>query len=166
MARSRSLHITFISVAGIEDAAHHLPYYRAKLECEAALTSSGVAHCIVRATQFHEFAEAILKTLSIGPFLVKPSLTLQPLDVSFAAQITAEAAVEAREQPLTLSGPEALAFEDLARTWHQHQRRRAMQIPVPSIGPLRALATLRTVSGTTGGTSWAEWVAGQRRAEG
>ena len=163
VARSRSLHITFISVAGIADAARHLPYYRVKLECEATLKASGVAHSIVRATQFHEFAETILNTLRIGPVLLKPKMTLQPLDVRFAAQIAVEAANETRTEPLTLAGPEMVTLEDIAQPWLQMQKRRVLQLPVPGFGSLKALATLHTVSGTTGGRRWSQWVDDQSK---
>ncbi|GGF33794.1 hypothetical protein GCM10011321_26160 [Youhaiella tibetensis] len=163
VARSRSLHITFISVAGIEDAARHLPYYRVKLECEAALESSGVAHSIVRATQFHEFANTILNTLSIGPVLLKPKMTLQPLDVRFAAQIAVEAAIDARTEPLTLAGPEMLTLGDIARPWLRMLKLRVLQLPLPSFGPLKALATLHAVSGTMGGRRWSQWVDDQSK---
>lgn len=158
LARSQPLHITFISVAGIEDAARHLPYYRVKLECETALQASGVAHSIVRATQFHEFADTILKTLGIGPVLLKPMITLQPLDVSFAARMIVDTAIEPRMELLTLRGPETLTFDELARPWQRSRKSWMFHLPVPSLGPLQALAALHIVSGTTGGRRWAQWV--------
>ncbi len=157
LARALSLHITFISVAGIENAAPFMTYYQVKLKCEAALKASGVAHLIVRATQFHEFAELILKTLSIGPVQLMANASLQPLDVAFAAQMVIGAALDRRTAPLTVAGPQILTMREMAQMRQKSQRRPLLQIPVPSLGPLRALAALHEVSGTSGGQTWADW---------
>lgn len=62
-----------------------LGYYRFKLDCEEALQDSGVAHTISRATHFNDFVDLILRSFGIGRVLLKPQMSLQPLDVEFAA---------------------------------------------------------------------------------
>ena len=49
------------------------------------------------------------------------------------------------------------AFTADEQAWLRMQKRRVLQLPVPSFGPLKPLATLHAVSGTTGGRRWFEW---------
>lgn len=54
-------------------------YFRAKLDTEKVVRTAGVPVTIVRATQFHPFAEGLLAASSkLGPVIVDPSGRVQP----------------------------------------------------------------------------------------
>src|ERR1700739_870467 len=48
-------HLVYISIVGIDRIP--LPYYKAKLRAEEALSASSLGHTVLRATQFHELIE-------------------------------------------------------------------------------------------------------------
>lgn len=157
-AHRTSLHIVHISIAGIEEAARHLSYYRMKLDCERVLSRSGISHTVVRPTQFHNFVDLLLGKLTVGPVVLAPKMILQPLDVDFAAQSIVEIALRAPSNDKNIiCGPERIETRQLVETWMEFRRRPKYQIRAPSIGPLAALTAIQSVLGRTGGLTWSDW---------
>lgn len=73
-------HLVHVSIVGIDRIP--LPYYRTKIRAEQALDTSGVAHTVLRATQFHDL---IATSFAIqrysprcGPFAASASSRLTP----------------------------------------------------------------------------------------
>lgn len=108
-------HYVALSIVG----ADRLPesgYLRAKVAQEKAIVASGLPYTIVRATQFHEFAEAITGSLTVGDEVYVPNGRIQPIA---AAEVSAEVARAARNAPVNgvvnIGGPDKISFADLAR---------------------------------------------------
>jgi len=82
----------------------------------------------VRATQFHEFAEMIVGSLTVDGAIRVPDGRIQPIA---AAEVAAEVAEAAQGAPvkgiIDLGGPEKMGFDQLARTLN---RSRGQDTPV------------------------------------
>lgn len=158
-ARKKSRHIVYVSIAGIEQAADDYEYYRVKLECEQLLDRAGCGYTITRATPFHPFVSHMLKRLTLGPFLMVPKMTLQPVDPSFIAQRLVTYALD-RYQGRTpdLGGPEIIDPKTLTAQWMKSLRTPKIRISAPRLRSIRAIEGLSRVTGEKGGLSWREWL--------
>ncbi len=118
---------------------------------------------ILRATQFHEFAEQALSYVRVGPFSLVPRMLSQPV----AAVEVAEALVDLAEagpsgRAPDLAGPEPLQMVDLSRRVSAARglRRRVVPVWVPGkMGKgLRSGRLIPTSDGPRGRISFAEWL--------
>ena len=77
--RAKTANIIYVSIAGIDRIP--MPYYKAKLRVEEALTASGLGHTIIRVTQFHDLIETTFSIQRFSPalFAVK-DVRFQPID--------------------------------------------------------------------------------------
>ena len=104
--------LSIVGVDGLLDSG----YMRAKVSQEKILTDSGLPYTIVRATQFAEFADAIVASMTIGDEIRVPDALIQPVT---ADQVVAEVARAAVAPPLqavvNIGGPEKISFEQMAR---------------------------------------------------
>lgn len=91
-----------LSIVGIDNL--DAGYYRAKLAHERAISDGPVAWSLLRATQFHEFAEQIVQRASLGRIVAVPRMLLRPV----AARDVGTRLVELAE------GPPAGRVTDLA----------------------------------------------------
>lgn len=90
-------------------------YMRAKVVQENAITSSGLPYTILRATQFHEFAEGITDSLTVGDEVRVPDGPIQPVaGPEVAGQVARVAQAEPVNGVVNLGGPEKLRFADMA----------------------------------------------------
>lgn len=108
-------HYVALSIVGVDD----LPdsgYMRAKVAQETAIVASGLPYSIVRATQFHEFAEMITGSLMIDGVAHAPDARIQPIAADDVSAVVARVAQAApRNGVLNLGGPDKISFADLAR---------------------------------------------------
>lgn len=108
-------HAVILSIVGV-DRVPGLPYYRAKALQEEILTAGPVPYSIVRATQFFEFADAILSWTADGDTVRLPGTPVQPMASADVAQAVAEVAVGA---PLrgtrNVAGPEVFTLDEWGR---------------------------------------------------
>jgi len=108
-------HVVVLSIVG----ADRLPdsgYMRAKVAQEKVIAESGLPYTIVRATQFHEFAEAILGSLLVDGTVHVPDARIQPIAAAEVAAVVAETAQGTPANgAFDLGGPEKLSFAQLAR---------------------------------------------------
>jgi uncharacterized protein YbjT (DUF2867 family) len=108
-------HYVVLSVVGV-DGLPESGYMRAKVLQEKTIRESGLPYTIVRATQFHEFADMIVGSLFIDGTIHAPDARIQPIA---AAEVAAEVAEAAQAAPLNgvidLGGPEKISFAYLAR---------------------------------------------------
>ena len=107
-------HHVVLSIVGIDDV--DTGYYAGKRLQERLVAEGPVPWSVLRATQFHEFAEQALGFVRIGPFSLVPRMLTQPV----AAREVAEALVDlAGAGPVgrapELAGPEQHQLVDLAR---------------------------------------------------
>ena len=90
-------------------------YMRAKVAQETLIEASGLPYTIVRATQFIEFADAIVATMTDGDVVRVPQARIQPIAAAEVAAHVARAAVGSPAGVVEIGGPVKITFADLAR---------------------------------------------------
>lgn len=115
-ARSAGVgHYVALSIVGV-DGLPDSPYMRAKVAQERIITESGLPHSIVRATQFAEFTDGIVESLTVGDEVRVPDALIQPIPADEVAATVARAAVaEPINGIVNIGGPMKIAFEQMAR---------------------------------------------------
>lgn len=105
-------HHVLLSIVGA-DRMPGARYMQAKVAQEEMVKHAGVAHTIVRATQFHEFIPELARVFSVGSVVRVPDADMQPVALTdlaeFVAAITAAAPANG---VLEVGGPEALSIAD------------------------------------------------------
>jgi uncharacterized protein YbjT (DUF2867 family) len=108
-------HYVALSIVGV-DGVPDSGYFRAKVVQEMIITGSGIPYSIVRATQFAEFADGIIDSMTDGDDVRVPDALIQPIPADEVASAVARAATE---EPLNgirnIGGPRKITFEQLAR---------------------------------------------------
>jgi uncharacterized protein YbjT (DUF2867 family) len=111
-AVGHSVALSIVGVDGLPDS----PYMRAKVVQERIIIDSGIPYTIVRATQFSEFTDAIIDSLTDGDVVRVPDALIQPIP---AGEVVAAMAAAATSEPLNsirnIGGPRTIAFEWVAR---------------------------------------------------
>lgn len=114
-ARSAGIgHYLALSIVGVDgvDAG----YFRAKVAQERLIIGSGLPYSIVRATQFAEFADGIVDSMTTAGEIRVPNALIQPIAADDVAASVARAAVsEPINGVLNIGGPQRITFEQLAR---------------------------------------------------
>lgn len=154
-------HIVFISIVGVDRIDYG--YYRAKLAAEDTIRAGGVPWSIVRATQFHEFVDRILRAAAKGPFLFVPKgMSDQPVAGSEVAERLAEIAAAVPTRSIEdFAGPDILTTDELARPWLQRrgERRRVVRVPIPGKAGAGFRAGFHlSPSGRRGRQTWPDWL--------
>jgi uncharacterized protein YbjT (DUF2867 family) len=108
-------HYVALSIVGV-DGLPDSPYMRAKVVQERIITASGVPFSIVRATQFAEFTDAIVDSLTVDDEVRVPHARIQPIP---ADEVAATLARTAASEPINgirnIGGPAKVSFEQVAR---------------------------------------------------
>lgn len=126
-------HHVLCSIVGIEDVPS--AYYRAKVAQEAIVTAGQTPWSIVRATQFYELLDRIFSLSARAGVLPGAAFSLQPIDARTVARALTDAAERGPSQArVEIAGPEMLPVSQLARAWRRATGRRAVLVPVPTIG--------------------------------
>ncbi|OBA81050.1 MULTISPECIES: SDR family oxidoreductase [Mycolicibacterium] len=116
-------HYVALSIVGV-DGLPDSGYLRAKAAQERIISSSGLPYTIVRATQFHEFARAIVDSMVVEADTDEgdehdvrvPDALIQPIAADEVAAYLAEVAIEPpRNHVINIGGPEKFPFSRLAR---------------------------------------------------
>lgn len=154
-------HLLYLSIVGIDVIP--FGYYRRKLACEQEVVRSGLAHTILRATQFHELVAQGLRALE--------RLPVAPLPGDFRFQSVAAVEVAARLANLLdrdalgrapdFGGPEVLTLDEMARAWRSQRGRprRQLSLRVPGRVGQAFRRGLNTTPGHADGRQrWAEFV--------
>lgn len=112
---ARIKHYVVLSIVGA-DGLPDSCYLRAKAAQERIVRSSKLPYTIVRATQFHEFADAIVDSMVDGEDVRVPDALIQPIAADEVAAFLAEVAVDPpRNNSIDIGGPEKISFVKLAR---------------------------------------------------
>ncbi|TPW77580.1 SDR family oxidoreductase [Schumannella soli] len=127
-------HHVALSIVGIDDIDDG--YYAGKLAQERVLTAEhgAVDWTVLRATQFHEFAEQTLVRATIGPVTVAPKALVRTVAAREVGARLAELAAGAPAgRASDLAGPEQASLADLMRQMLQHDgaRRRLVEARLP-----------------------------------
>lgn len=162
-ARAGVRHHVVLSIVGVDRVG--LGYYEGKRRQEEIVRSGPVPSTVIRATQFHEFAEQVL-TRSPGPVALVPRMRVQPVAAAEVAAVLAEVvAGPPSESPLELAGPQVHELVDLARrvAARTGSGRRVVGVRIPGRAG-RAVATgalLPTGAVRSGATTFEQWLAGR-----
>jgi uncharacterized protein YbjT (DUF2867 family) len=155
-------HFVYISIVGIDQI--DFGYYKNKLAAERLIEASSLPWSILRATQFHGFADQILRVLTRLPLAFIPRKwrfqTIAAADV--AEQLLAAVQQGPTGRLPDIGGPEVLSVDEMARQWLdiQGMRRVTVHLPVPgglSAGFRRGLNT--SPENRIGRISWRQWLA-------
>ncbi|MFC5008817.1 SDR family oxidoreductase [Nocardioides plantarum] len=154
-------HHVALSIVGIDDVPSG--YYAGKRLQERVLAEGEQPWSVLRATQFHEFAEQVLHFVRLGPVSVVPRMTSQPV----AAREVGQALVDLVEAGPSgrvpdLAGPEVLTMHRLARRVSRARGlgRLVVAVPVPGAagrGMRDGSLTLRD-GGVAGTTTFDDWL--------
>lgn len=130
-------HLLYISIIGMEQITFF--YYTAKLQVEQIVKQSGIPFTISRASQFHSFADRILRGIDRLPLvlLFPTNMQFQTIDTGEYADylipyITAPAAGCIPD----VAGPEVREAGEMARLWLEAQGKRKRIVKLPAIGGL------------------------------
>lgn len=161
-ARAGVRHHVVLSIVGIDRV--RTGYYEGKLRQEEVVRDGAVPWTVLRATQFHEFAEQILQRLP-GPVAVVPRLTVQPVAVREVAEaLVAIAAGEPLKAAPDLAGPRVESLADMARRLVRTGTvRRRPVLPLWLPGPMAHGGLLPTGPGPRGTQTFEQWLQGRRR---
>ncbi len=108
-------HYVALSIVGV-DGLPDSGYFRAKVAQEKIITDSGTPYTIVRATQFAEFADAIIDSMTVGNEVRVPDALIQPIPADDVAAAVARAATGGPiDDIINIGGPEKITFGQLAR---------------------------------------------------
>lgn len=157
-------HHVALSIIGVDDVPSG--YYAGKRVQERLLRESDQPWSLLRAAQFHEFAEQSLGFARIGPFSLVPVMRSQPV----AAREVGQALVSLAERGPSgrvadLAGPEVLAVPDMARAVSRTRGlgRRVVPVRLPGAAGrgMRegALTAEGDAAATVGATTFAQWLA-------
>ena len=153
-------HIVALSIVGIDDI--DTGYYAGKRLQERVLAEGTTPWSVLRATQFHEFAEQALGFVRVGPF----SLVSRMLSQTVAAREVGEALVDLvaagpSGRVPDLAGPERHQMVDLAR--RVADGRRVIGVPLPGTAgrAMRSGALCPSEPGPRGRITFDEWLAGR-----
>ena len=159
-------HHVGVSVVGCERVP--MGYFRVKAEQERAVERGAVPWSLVRATQFHEHAAAMLASAARWRAVPLPRARIETVSCAEVARVVADVAEgPPRRGRVTVAGPEVVAVREVARTWRALTGRRALLIPVPLPGragrALRAGALTAERPDIRGTTRFEPWLAAQRQ---
>jgi uncharacterized protein YbjT (DUF2867 family) len=160
---SGSPHLVYISIVGI-DASDFL-YYRKKYEAEQIVPQSGLPWSILRATQYHHFAQSMIETLLAGSereVKVPAGVRMQSIH---SGEVADRLAVIAELGPLNriveFGGPQILTIEEMTQAYLQSRGRTAVVRAEPFSDPMfSALSSdsILTPNHATGMMTWKEFL--------
>lgn len=133
-------HHVALSIVGIERVKS--AYYLGKIRQEELIRAGGVPWTILRATQFHEFADQVLSQVP-GPIAVVPVMRTQPIAVREVAEHLCAIATGAPQQMADeIAGPNVESLVDMARRLIKRRNQRRPVVPLRLPGhAARAAAT-------------------------
>ncbi|WP_405972689.1 NAD(P)H-binding protein [Streptomyces sp. NBC_00988] len=154
-------HHVALSIVGIDRVG--LGYYQGKLRQEDVVRAGSVPWSVLRATQFHEFAEQTLERVP-RPLAVVPRMRTQPIAAREVAQhLVKLAAGPAQGMAPDLAGPRVEQLVDMVRRLLRARGERRSVVPVRMPGGVGAAMTgdgqLPVGGGARGTQTFDEWLA-------
>lgn len=152
-------HVT-LSIVGVDDVPSG--YYRAKVAQEQVVIDSGCRWTVLRATQFHEFAEQMVRRSSFGPVAFVPRMLSAPVAAAEVADFLLDLALgEPRQALVELGGPERMQMVDMVKQLlaSSGTRRLVVPIPLPGAGQeARSGVLCPQAPERTGEQTFAQWL--------
>lgn len=162
-ARAGVRHHVVLSIVGIDRVG--LGYYRGKLRQEDVVRGGPVPWTVLRATQFHEFAEQTLERVP-KPLAVVPRMRTQPIAAREVAQHLVKLATgPAQGMAPDLAGPRVEQLVDMVRRLLRARGERRLVLPVRMPGAVGAAMTgdgqlpVAGAPGSRGSQTFDEWLA-------
>lgn len=153
-------HVLYVSIVGVDRTP--LPYYEAKRDAEQVIEQSGSGWTVQRITQFHDLIDGFF---GFRVFPRTANLSFQPIDVADASRRLADL-VEAGPQGRAgdVGGPEVLSVRELRDQRRAVTGQRAVLVPAPAIGPLKAMDAGNHLAPEArfGTTTWRQWLSDRR----
>ncbi|GAB6986099.1 NAD(P)H-binding protein [Nocardioides pyridinolyticus] len=151
-------HVVALSIVGIDEV--DTGYHAGKRLQERLLAEGEVPWSVLRATQFHEFAEQALGFVRVGPFSLVPRMRIQTI----AAREVAEALVGLTERGPSgrvpdLAGPEVHDLVDVARRVARGRRVVPVRVPGAAGRAMRSGGLLPQDGGPRGTVTLDVWLA-------
>jgi uncharacterized protein YbjT (DUF2867 family) len=161
-ARAGVRHHVALSIVGIDRVSNG--YYQGKLRQEEIVRNGAVPWTLLRATQFHEFAEQSLAQVP-GPVAVVPRLTVQPIAVREVAEaLVAIALGEPQKAAPDLAGPRVEVLSDMVRRLVRSGTvRRRPVLPLWLPGAMAHGGLLPAGPGPRGTQTFEQWLGERRR---
>ncbi|MEH1012603.1 NAD(P)H-binding protein [Micromonospora sp. CPCC 206060] len=155
-------HLLYLSIVGVDRVP--LGYYRYKVGAEAVVRNSRVPWTILRATQFPQLLDAMLRvTGALGPVIGDPAVVAQPVDPrDVADRIVARLASGRLDDLEEFGGPQVLRFDEAARAWltARHSSRPLLPVRAPGrLGRAWRAGWLTTTAVPRGSRTWADYLA-------
>ena len=127
-------HIVHMSIVGIDGVSY--PYFKTKLASEAVVRKGNVPWSIVRATQFHDLFEVILRGFSRVPGILAVPFgwQVQPVEAGEVARRVVDIALGQPAETLTdFGGPEIRDLKSIAESWlrARGENRRLINLRMP-----------------------------------
>jgi uncharacterized protein YbjT (DUF2867 family) len=157
-ARAGVTHHLALSVVGIDRVGWG--YYAGKLRQEELLRAGDLPWTVLRATQFHEFAEQLL-TRSPGPLVPVPRMRVQSVAADeVAARLVELAAGPAVGRAPEMAGPQVHELVELVRqvVRARGRRRLVLGIPLPGSAARNGLLPSGQSDYTRGSQSFEDWL--------
>ncbi|WP_405984358.1 SDR family oxidoreductase [Streptomyces sp. NBC_00872] len=160
-ARAGVRHHVALSIVGIDRVGHG--YYQGKLRQEERVKSGRVPWTVLRATQFHEFAQQTVDQFP-RPLAVVPRMNTQPIAAREVAQhLVGLVLGPPQGMAPELAGPRVEQLVDMVRRLLRAQRRRRLLLPVKFPGAAGAAMAgdgqLPTGPGPRGAQTFDDWLA-------
>ncbi len=150
-----------LSIVGIDGSS--FGYYRAKVAQEAAARDIDPSVTILRATQFHEFAEQMLDRAKAGPLVVVPRMRSATVAATEVAAALVDLAETPRPETVEMGGPEEHDMPELVRQVAEVRGAKARVVPVNVPGAagqaMRDGTLIPTSPWRVGTQTFAEWLA-------
>ncbi|KNX37110.1 SDR family oxidoreductase [Luteipulveratus halotolerans] len=122
-------HHLVLSIVGVDRVRYG--HYDGKVAQEHAVRDSGRPFTILRATQFHEFAEQMSRRGRLGPIIAMPRIAAAPVAAREVAQALLDlAGLPPAGRTYELGGPERRDLVDMARALARRTGRRTPVVPL------------------------------------
>lgn len=152
-----------LSIVGVDRSPDHA-FYAATLAHETAAREHAPGVRVVRATQFHEFPEMVLRRAVRGGFADVMDMPTQPVDSSEVARTLLGAATGRIEGDLDLAGPRPERLVDLVREVVRRSGERIEVVPVPAPPSVAGGSVLPGPDALIRGIDWRTWADRRDRA--
>ena len=166
-ARAGVRHHLALSIVGVDRVG--LGYYAGKLRQEELIRDAYLPWTVLRATQFHEFAEQLLAR-GPGPLVLVPRMRVQPVAArEVAARLVVLALGPALGMAPELAGPQVRELIDLVRQVVRARGHRGLVagVRIPGSGPAASGGLLPSGQDyTRGSQSFEDWLRSEGTAAG
>jgi len=150
-----------LSIVGIDRGSDYA-YYRAKLAQEVATRESAPGPLVLRATQFHEFAQQMFEWNRDGDVTRVIDVPTQPVDTGEIVRLLLDMATGEVGHDVELAGPRAERLVDLVERYAAHIGSDVKVVAVDGPPSIAAGAMLPDHDGVLcRGVDWATWLAAQ-----